>query len=53
MLGVELIALTDAWAQRRMLVATSEGNSDPAVAELVAYMVHPSQTAKPRPRKKH
>jgi molybdate transport repressor ModE-like protein len=44
--------LSDAWAQRRMLVATNESSSDPAVDELVAYMTQPSQTAKPRGRKK-
>jgi molybdate transport repressor ModE-like protein len=44
--------LADGWAKRRMLIATNESGSDPALDELVAYMVQPSQTAKPRPRKK-
>jgi len=44
--------LADAWAQRRMLVATNASQSDPAIDELVAYMTQPSQSAKPRPRRK-
>lgn len=44
--------LADGWAKRRMLIATKEGGSDPALDKLVAYMVHPSQAAKPGRRKK-
>ena len=43
--------LADAWAQRRLLVATNAGSSDAAVEELVAYLVEPSQSAKSRRRK--
>ena len=44
--------LADPWAQRRLLVATGGGPADPAVDELVAFLVQPSQSAKARPRNK-
>jgi DNA-binding transcriptional LysR family regulator len=44
--------LSDPWAKRRMLVATAQGKSDPAVEALVAFLVEPSQNAKPARRKK-
>lgn len=39
--------LSDAWAQRRLLVATRTGTDDAAMAALVAFLVDPSQNAKP------
>jgi DNA-binding transcriptional LysR family regulator len=33
--------LTDAWAQRRLLVATAEGEGDEAIASLVDFLVEP------------
>ncbi len=44
--------LADAWARRRLLVATPVGLDDAGVASLVSFLVAPSQTAKPRPRKR-
>lgn len=44
--------LADDWARRRLLVATPAGLEDAGVASLVRFMVEPSQTAKPRPRKR-
>lgn len=44
--------LADEWAKRRMLVATAQGKSDPAVEAFVAFLVEPSQNAKPPRRKK-
>jgi DNA-binding transcriptional LysR family regulator len=45
-------ALADEWAKRRMLVATAQAKSDPAVEAFVAFLVEPSQNAKPPRRKK-
>ncbi|MDB5861352.1 MAG: LysR family transcriptional regulator [Ramlibacter sp.] len=45
-------ALSDPWAARGILVATRSGPVDPAVQALVRFLVEPSQTAKPRPRKR-
>jgi molybdate transport repressor ModE-like protein len=44
--------LADTWAQRRMLVATAQGKNDPAADALVAFLIEPSQNAKPQRRKK-
>jgi DNA-binding transcriptional LysR family regulator len=44
-------ALSDAWAQRRMLVATRAGPQDPEAQALAAFLAEPSQKAKPRGRK--
>jgi DNA-binding transcriptional LysR family regulator len=44
-------ALSDPWAARRLLVATRTGTQDPAVQELVRFLIEPSQKAKARPRK--
>jgi molybdate transport repressor ModE-like protein len=44
--------LADDWARRRLLVATPAGLEDAGVASLVNFMVEPSQTAKPRARKR-
>lgn len=44
--------LADAWARRRLLVATGTTGADPAALALLAFLVEPSPTAKPRPRKK-
>jgi DNA-binding transcriptional LysR family regulator len=44
--------LADEWARRRLLVATVSGRDDAGVASLVNFMVEPSPTAKPRPRKR-
>jgi len=43
-------ALADPWATRRLLVATRSGAADPAVADLAAFLVEPSQNAKARGR---
>jgi DNA-binding transcriptional LysR family regulator len=43
-------ALSDPWARRRLLVATRSGAADPAVADLAAFLVDPSQNAKARSR---
>jgi DNA-binding transcriptional LysR family regulator len=43
-------ALSDPWAQRRLLVATRSGAVDPAVEALVRFLAEPSQKAKPRGR---
>lgn len=44
--------LLDAWAQRRLLVGTAEGQRDEATASLVDFLVLPSQNAKPERRNK-
>jgi len=44
-------ALSDPWASRRLLLATRAGPQDPAVAELAAFLVEPSQKAKAPSRK--
>ena len=44
--------LADEWARRRLLVATVTGRDDAGVASLVNFMVEPSPTAKPSPRKR-
>jgi DNA-binding transcriptional LysR family regulator len=44
--------LADEWARRRLLVATVTGRDDASVASLVNFMIEPSPTAKPRPRKR-
>jgi DNA-binding transcriptional LysR family regulator len=44
-------ALSDAWASRRLLVATRAGMDDPVVQELARFLVEPSQKAKARTRK--
>jgi DNA-binding transcriptional LysR family regulator len=44
-------ALADPWASRRLLVASRTGMDDPAVLDLAAFLVAPSQDAKARPRK--
>lgn len=43
--------LADAWAKRRLLVATPEGQRDAAIASLVDFLVQPSQIAKAKQRK--
>lgn len=43
--------LADAWAQRRLLVATGAGQSDAGIASLVDFLVKPSQNAKAEGRK--
>ncbi|MFC6283152.1 MULTISPECIES: LysR family transcriptional regulator [Polaromonas] len=43
--------LADAWAKRRLLVATPEGQRDTAIASLVDFLVQPSQIAKAKQRK--
>lgn len=40
--------LTDAWTQRRLLVATATGRRDAASTALADFLVGPSQNAKPR-----
>ena len=40
--------LLDAWARRRLLVATVAGQPDAGIASLVAFLVQPSQNAKTR-----
>ena len=44
--------LADAWAQRRMLVATRNETADPVVEDFVAFLAQPSQSAKGRGRKR-
>ena len=44
--------LADAWAQRRLLVATTVGRPDAAVASLVDFLTEPSQNAKTKGRNK-
>jgi DNA-binding transcriptional LysR family regulator len=44
--------LADSWAQRRLLVATAEGQRDAAIFSLVDFLVQPSQNAKPGRRNK-
>jgi DNA-binding transcriptional LysR family regulator len=51
-MGLDWRPLADAWAQRTLLVATRAGTSDAGVAELVAFLVEPSPTAKAGGRKK-
>lgn len=43
--------LTDSWAQRRLLVATAAGERDQGLADLVEFLVQPSQNAKALRRK--
>jgi molybdate transport repressor ModE-like protein len=43
--------LADTWSRRRLLVATGTA-SDAAVQALAAFLLEPSQTAKPRPSRK-
>ena len=43
--------LSDAWAQRRLLVATTAGEQDQGITSLVAFLTEPSQNAKARTRK--
>ena len=42
--------LADAWAQRRLLVATAAGEDDPAINALVDFLLEPSPNAKAKPR---
>jgi DNA-binding transcriptional LysR family regulator len=44
-------ALSDPWAQRRMLLATRMGADDAAVRALADFLCEPSQKAKARPAK--
>ena len=44
--------LADDWARRRLMVATPAGLEDAGVASLVSFMVEPSPTTKPPPRKR-
>jgi DNA-binding transcriptional LysR family regulator len=44
---LNLRPLTDAWARRRILVATAAGQDDAGIASLVGFLVEPSQNAKP------
>ncbi|WP_332778422.1 LysR family transcriptional regulator [Polaromonas sp.] len=44
--------LADAWAQRRLLVATSAGESDAVITSLVDFLTEPSQNAKTKHRNK-
>ncbi|MDW5443895.1 LysR family transcriptional regulator [Polaromonas sp. SM01] len=43
--------LADAWAQRRLLVATAAGQNDAGILALVDFLAEASQNAKPRRRK--
>ena len=43
--------LSDAWAQRRLLVATTAGEQDQGITSLVAFLTEPSQNAKARTHK--
>jgi DNA-binding transcriptional LysR family regulator len=45
-------ALSDAWASRRLLVATRPGTHDAAVDQLLQFLVEPSQKAKSPARKR-
>jgi DNA-binding transcriptional LysR family regulator len=45
-------ALTDAWAARRLLLASRPGTLDPAVDQLIGFLLEPSQKAKAAPRKR-
>jgi len=49
--GLRWRPLADAWARRRLLVATRMGHQDPAVEALVRFLAEPSQKAKARGRK--
>jgi DNA-binding transcriptional LysR family regulator len=49
---LRLRPLADTWAQRRLLVATVEGQSDTGIASLVEFLVSPSQNAKTGRRNK-
>jgi DNA-binding transcriptional LysR family regulator len=51
-MGLRWRALSDAWASRRLLLATRPGTHDAAVDALVHFLVEPSQDAKPPPRKR-
>jgi len=44
--------LADPWARRRLLVATQAGQADPGIAELVEFLVEPSQNSKASSRRK-
>jgi DNA-binding transcriptional LysR family regulator len=44
--------LADAWAQRRLLMATVTAQSDPAVHALCGFLAEPSQKTKPRSPKR-
>jgi DNA-binding transcriptional LysR family regulator len=44
--------LSDAWASRRLLVATRSGGADAAALDLVKFLAEPSPDAKARPRKR-
>jgi DNA-binding transcriptional LysR family regulator len=44
--------LADGWARRQLLAATSTTGADPAAQALLSFLVEPSQSAKPRRRKK-
>lgn len=44
--------LADAWAQRRLLVATTVGRPDAAVASLVDFLIEPSQNTKAKSHNK-
>jgi DNA-binding transcriptional LysR family regulator len=51
-MGLRWRALSDAWASRRLLLATRPGTHDAAVEQLVRFLVEPSQKAKASPRKR-
>ncbi|WP_137890832.1 LysR family transcriptional regulator [Ramlibacter sp. 2FC] len=46
-MGLVTRPLADAWAKRRLRVATSAGAADPGVAALVDFLVAPEPAAKP------
>jgi DNA-binding transcriptional LysR family regulator len=51
-MGLRSRALSEPWARRRLLLATRPGPHEPAVEELVAFLVAPSQKAKAAGRKR-
>lgn len=51
-MGLVTRPLADAWARRRLLVATAAGAADPGVAALVDFLVQPSQDANAGRRKR-
>jgi len=51
-MGLRWRALSEPWARRRLLLATRPGPQEPAVEELVAFLVAPSQKAKAPGRKR-
>jgi len=51
-MGLRWRALADSWASRRLLLATRPGTQDPAVEQLIGFLVEPSQKAKPAARKR-